>query len=288
MIRSVRHMKKFEVIATDGRIGSIEDVYFDAERWAVRYIVVDTGTWLPGRLVLISPLSVTRTEWGEQRLLLSISQEQVKNSPGIDAHTPVSRRQERDYLDYYGYPYYWGHAGLWGAYALPMLPTAEQLAAERVRASQAEEKAAEQGDTQLRSASAVIGHVLRATDGDLGHVDDFLLDDVSWAIRYLVIDTSNWWFGKQVLVAPEWIADLAWPERTVNVNVTRQQLKGAPEYDRAEHVDRQWEAAYYQHLEQPGYWLSEEDARAIKEAQSYLRDEPAQPPDPLERRSRPR
>ena len=288
MIRSVKEMKKFEVVATDGRIGSVDDFYFDDERWAIRYVVVTAGRWPPGRRVLISPLSVSGIEWGDQRLRLSISRDQVKHSPGIDMHQPVSRRHERDYLNYYGYPYYWGHAGLWGAHAVPMLPTPEQIAAQRARAAEVERQAADQGDTHLRSASEVSGYAIRALDGDLGHVDDILFEDVNWATRYFVVDSSNWWFGKHVLVAPESISGISWPERTVSVNVTRQLLKNAPHHDRAAHVDRQWEAAYYQHLQQPGYWLSADDARAIKEAQSHLGDEPDRHEAAVERRSRPR
>ena len=174
------------------------------------------------------------------------------------------------------------------AHALPMLPTPEQITAERASAAEAEQQAADQGDTHLRSASEVSGYVIRALDGDLGRVEDVLFDDRSWATRYLVVDTNNWWFGKHVRVAPEWIADISWQDRSVSVNVTRQRLKTAPQYDRAEHVDRQWEADYYQHLERPGYWLTAEDARAIKEAQSYLHDEPDRHAASVERRSRPR
>ena len=111
MIRSVKRMKRFEILATDGRIGAVDDFYFDDDRWAIRYVVVDTGRWLPGRRVLISPLSVSSTEWNEQRFVLSISRDQVRDSPDIDMHQPVSRRHEQDYLDYYGYPYYWDHRG---------------------------------------------------------------------------------------------------------------------------------------------------------------------------------
>lgn len=288
MIRSVKHLKKFDIFATDGRIGAVDDLYFDDERWAIRYLVVDTGTWLPGRRVLISPLSVTRTEWGEQRLLLSISRRQVHDSPGLDAHQPVSRRQEREYFDYYGYPYYWGQAGLWGAHPLPMLPSPEQLASQRAKAADAERAAAERGDEHLRSAAEITGYVIHATDGDLGHVDDLLFDDISWAMRYFVVDTSNWWFGQRVLVAPEWISVISWAQRAVSVDLDRQLLKSAPRYDRAEHVDRQWEAAYYDHLLRPGYWLTEDDARAIREAQSYLQEDPSRHDAAVERRARPR
>lgn len=288
MIRSANEMRKFRIVAADGRIGSIDDFYFDDERWGIRYVVVDTRRWLPGRRVLISPLSISRTEWNEQQLLLSISRDQVKDSPGIDAHQPVSRRHERDYLNYYGYPYYWGHAGLWGAHAIPMTPTPDEIAMQRSRTAEAERKAADQGDTHLRSASEVSGYVIRAVDGDLGHVEDLLFEDMSWATRYLVVDTSNWWFGRHVLIAPEWITDISWAERSVSVNLTRQLLKSAPEYDRAKHVDRQWELAYYQHLLQPGYWLSEDEARAITDAHSYLRDDLDRHQASVERRSRPR
>ena len=288
MIRSVTHMKKIAIVATDGPIGSLEDVYFDDELWAIRYVVVDTGRWLAGRRVLISPLSVSRTEWNEQRLLLSISRDQVKDGPDIDMHQPVSRRQERDYLDYYGYPYYWGRAGLWGAYPIPMPPTPEQLATHRARAPETEREVADLADTHLRSASEVTSYVIRALDGDLGHVDDVLFEDVTWAFRYLVADTSNWWFGKHVLVSPEWITDISWPEHAVSVHIARQLLKTAPRYGRAEHLDRQWEAAYHQHLQQPGFWRAEDDAWAVKEAQSHLRDEPDRHEASVERRSRPR
>lgn len=288
MIRSAKGMHKYEVVASDGRIGAIDDFYFDDERWAIRYVVVDTGRWLPGRQVLVSPLSIGRTDWSEQQLFLTISRDQVKDSPGIDAHQPVSRRREQEYFDYYGYPYYWGHAGLWGAQAIPMMPTAAELAARKAQADDAERIAADRGDTHLRSVSEVTGYVIRASDGDLGHVEDVLFDDLSWAVRYLVIDTSNWWLGKHVLVAPGWISEIMWPERSVSVNVTRQALKSAPSYDRAQHVDRQWELEYYRHLLQPGYWLTGEEARAIKEAQSYLTEEPNRRDMSVERRARPR
>jgi hypothetical protein len=224
MIRSTWHMRKFEVVGTDGRVGSVDDFYFDDERWAIRYIVVDTGDWLPGRRALISPISVSRVVWDAQQVRLSISRDQVRDSPGIDAH--------------------------------------------------------------LRSAAAVSGYGVRAIDGSLGHIDDFLFDDLSWAVRYLVVDTSDWWFGKHVLVAPQWIDDISWPDRAVSVDMSREALKGAPQYDRREHVDRQWEAAYYLHLRQPGYWLTSEEARFIKEAQSYLQEEPDRRDLAVERRAR--
>ena len=248
MVRSVKDLKRCEIVATDGSVGAVEDFYFDDERWAVRYIVVDTGKWLPGRRVLISPYSVIRTEWGEQRALLSISRQQVRESPGIDTHQPVSRQHEAEYLKHFGYPYYWTHAGLWGAYPTPILPTAAEMAKREATLADDDRRAVESGDSHLRSVSEVTGYLIRATDGELGHVDDFLIGDVSWGVRYLVINTSNWWFGRHVLVAPRWITAIDWVSKTVDVNVTRAAIKSAPAYDRGAHIDRQWEAAYHQHV----------------------------------------
>lgn len=287
MIRSIKYINRFSVVAQDGAIGAIDDVYFDDERWAVRYVVVDTGTWLPGRRVLISPLSITQVQWGEQRVLLSISRDQVANSPEIDTHKPVSRQQEAAYLGYMGYPYYWGGGALWGATAFPMLPTPEQAAEARITAAE-EQKQRHRGDSHLRSVSEVTGYHIRATDGELGHIDDVLVDDGNWAVRYFVVDTSNWWFGKQVLVAPNWIAEIDWAQREVNIGVTRQTLRNAPTYDRAEHLDRQWELAYYGHVNRRGYWLDGDEAATIKQAQAFLSDADAPPADRVERRSNPR
>lgn len=288
MIRSVKHLKRFDIAATDGSIGSIDDFYFDDQRWAIRYVVVDTGKWLPGRRVLISPISVVKTEWGAERIELSLSRDQVAASPDVDTHLPVSRQYEIEYYNHYGYPYYWSANALWGASAHPMLPTPEQLAAQRAAAHHAQRRAADRGDQHLRSATEIIGYGIRATDGDLGHVDDLLFDDVSWAVRYLVVDTSNWWFGRHVLASPDWIDTIDWPSRRVAVDVSRQAVRAAPEYSRAEHVDRQWEAAYYDHLKHPGYWLDADDARAVAEAQEYLREAPETLPKAIERRAKPR
>ncbi len=287
MIRCVKHLKRFDIVATDGSIGAVDDFYFDDERWAVRYVVVDTGKWLPGRRVLVSPYSVMRTEWGEQRVLLSINRQHVRDSPPIDTQQPVSRQHEAEYLTHFGYPYYWTHAGLWGAYPLPTLPAAVPMAAREATVSDDEQRATESGDSHLRSVAEVTGYLIRATDGELGHVDDFLIDDISWAVRYLVIKTSNWWFGRHVLVAPRWITSIDWVSKSVDVNVTRAAIKSAPAYDRAEHVDRQWEAAYHKHIHGRDSWLDDEDAAAIKAAHEFLQDEPG-PRDRLERRSRPR
>ena len=208
MIRSVKEMHNFELVSPDGRIGTVDDCYFDKDRWAIRYVAVDADSRLMRHRVLISPLSVRRIEWGERRLLLWSTSDQIKRSPGIDTHQSVSRVYEMDYLDYYGYPYYWDHAGLWGIDAIPMRPTSERITLHRERTDNPERRAADPGDTLLRSASEVTRYAIRANDGEVGHVEDCLFDDVSWAVEYLVVNAGNWWSGENVLVAPAWITNI--------------------------------------------------------------------------------
>jgi hypothetical protein len=254
MLRSLKNLQKYDIVASDGQIGTVDEFFFDDERWVVRYLVVDTGKWLPGRRVLLSPISIRGVDRIAGHVLLSITRDMVKGSPDLANRKPVSRLHEAEYLRYYGYPIYWGAAGLWGpgpyAAGLAAVDTAET----RAHAQAALEEARARGDAHLRSSKEVIGYHLHATDGELGHLADFLVEDDSWATRYAVVNTSNWWLGKSVLVSPDWIREVSWDEEKVYVEVTRQSVKEAPEYDSATHLDRQWEADYHAHYRRRPYW----------------------------------
>ncbi len=269
MLRNTQDIENDRISATDGEIGHVKDFYFDDDQWAVRYFVVDTGTWLKSRKVLISPISVHQPDWTGRTLPVSISQEQVRNSPGIDTDKPVSRQNEEQYLGYYGYPYYWGGGGLWGAglYPYAMVPGyAPGFGADRAQRDRdleaylREERARHRNDDpHLRSCKAVTGYHIHAKDGDIGHVAGFLVDDETWAIRYLVIDTSNWWVGHKVLIAPAWIKRVQWSDKTVDVDLSRESIKSAPLYDPALDWPRAQELDLYRHHGRSGYWA---DARA--------------------------
>jgi hypothetical protein len=245
----------------------VKDVYFDDEAWVIRYLVVDTGTSLSSRKVLISPIAIGQPNWTDKVLPVSITKEQVKNSPDIDTQKPVSRQHEVRYLGHYGYPYYWGGTGLWGNGPYPntiatgfagyvSMPRAIQPEAEQ--ASTHAEASQHQGDNlHLRSYKAVTGHHIQATDGDIGHLQGLLVDDETWAIRYLIVNTSNWWLGHDVLVAPQWIQHVNWPDATVAVNLKRQAVKDAPPYDSTAQLDRLQEVAIHEHYRCPGYWADE-------------------------------
>jgi hypothetical protein len=253
MLRKVKDLRGYAIRATDGVIGKVDDLYFDDEDWGIRYLVVDTGNWLSGRKVLISPIALAHAGWIGTQLPVALTRAQVQGSPNIDTRKPVSRQHEAQYFGYYGYPYYWGGAGLWGMGAYPGSLTTQGRIEEDLKAHETHATPTPD-DCHLRSSNAVIGYHMTATDGDIGHLEDLLVDDHSWAIRYLVVNTSNWWGGHRVLVAPEWIGDVSWPEAKVSVDLTRQAVKDAPPYDSAAELDRQREEAVYEHYGRPGYW----------------------------------
>jgi hypothetical protein len=271
MLRSVNDLKGFEIVATDGKIGDVEQFYFDDGRWALRYIVVNTGTWLSGRQVLISPFSVMHVDREHRKLRVTLTKSQVEKSPNIDTHKPVSRQMEAAHSDYYGYPYYWGSPFLWGAEERPVLasrrsttamdtataqPSAKAAAAKEysTTAGTAAEMRVIPEDVHLRSTREVGSYHIAATDGEIGHVEDFIVEDDSWTIRYLAIDTRNWMPGKKVLVSPQWISLLDWAQGKVHLNLSREGVKQSPQYDSFKPVSREYEAQLYQHYRQPGYW----------------------------------
>lgn len=264
MLLSMKDLEDCTIRATDGPIGNVRDLYFDDEAWAIRYLVVDAGAWLSSRQVLISPIAIGRPDWTEMVLPVSITKEPVKNSPDIDADKAVSRRHEIRYHGYYGCPHYWGDSGLWGGGVYPdkvttgyagfvSIPHAKSAGTD-VAYTRDEAARHQDDDPHLRSCKSVMRYNLRATNDDIGHVQELLVDEETWAIRYLIVNTSSWWLGHQVLIAPQWIKDVIWSDATVSVNLTRQIVKDAPPYDSGSQLDRKQETAIYKHYGRPGYW----------------------------------
>jgi uncharacterized protein YrrD len=260
---TARHLEHYAIHAADGFIGHVRDVYFDDHAWAVRYLVVDTGGWLPGRKVLISPISVISVNAEDRVLVVSVTREQVRGSPAIDTEKPISRQHEHSLLSYYGYPYYWGAGGLWGAGSFPALLSdvserGTSLAARRTDIARVlemgEAGSDPDADAHLRSCSAVTGYRIEAADGHMGKVKDFLVEESTWAIRYLVVNTAEWWTGHDVLVAVRWIDSVRWMDGAVTVSLTRAAVKDSPTYDEDRLLDREQEMALFSHHGKTGYW----------------------------------
>jgi hypothetical protein len=258
----MRELEGFAIHATDGDIGHVDQGYFDDAHWTVRYLVVDTGHWLPGRKVLIAPAAIREADWKGRQLQVNLTRRQVENSPDIDTEKPVSRQQETEYAGYYGWPYWWVGPGPAGPLLYPgVAPPAPEIV-EAVETTEAAAAAGLEdawpvvsgGDPHLRSTREVIGYHLQARDGAIGHVGDFILDDASWIIRYLVVDTGSWWPGKKVLLPPQWIEGVSWAESEVRVDLDRETIRRAPEWEPGTSITRDYEERLYGYYGRPGYW----------------------------------
>jgi hypothetical protein len=256
MLTNITFLKDLSIEATDGKLGTVEQFYFDDETWTIRYFIVNTGGWLSNRLVLISPWSVTRVDWEAQLLHVSLTKKQVQDSPNVDTHKPVSRQHEEEYLGYYGIPYYWGGPYLWGSKDKPEgIDRPISGAPDIVR----EISTAGSADSHLRSTDTVHGYHVQAKDGEIGHVNGFIIDDDSWSIRYLQVTTRNWLPGKTVLISPEWVERLSWTDSKIYVDLTVEAIKDAPEYLLSKPLTREYEDRLYLHYGRPPYWVAEHE-----------------------------
>jgi len=227
MLHLASKIRGVTVQTTDGDIGSVDDFYFDQYRWTIRYIVIDTGKWLSDRRVLLSPMSV-KGPWGMNGIPVSLTKDQVRSSPELDLTRPLSRADESQVLGYYGYPAYWGADALWGTFGNP---GALLLAPATPPAPASTKSTVDPEERDLQSTKNITGYHIEATDGEIGHVDDFLIGDESWRIRYLKVDTSNWIGGKSVVVLAD---ELEWIDRDkgkLHLGLTRDAVKQAPSFE---------------------------------------------------------
>ena len=259
MLRSMKDMEDYTIGATDGLIGHVKDYYFDDEAWVIRYLVVQTEDTSPRRKVLISPIGIGQPNWSEKILPVSLTRAQIQSSPDIDTDKPVSRQHEMGYLGYYGYGMYWGGGGLWGAGIYP-----DELQA-GLENEVSNPDARHQGDdVHLRSGNEIMRYYVHASDGDLGHVQGLIVDEKTWAIRYIIVNTSNWWLGHEVIIAPEWIDDVDWAESHVSIDLTRQAIKDSPPYDPKGSLSRDQETGIHAHYGRTGYWPREAKSPAVQ------------------------
>jgi uncharacterized protein YrrD len=246
MLNKGKTLTGYSLQNTDGQtIGKTKEFYLDDRHWTIRYLVADTGNWLTGRQVLISPYALVAVNPDQKNIVTDLTKKQMESSPSLDSDKPVSRQFELAYSGYYGYPLYWGGPFSWGAYPYLM----------RDREQWSELSEGEKAwDPNLRSTYDVTAHHIQALDGEIGHVDDFIIDDETWAIRYLIVDTHNWWPGKKVLVSPQWIERVSWSERKVFINLSRETIKRSPEYTEESLLSRDYEIGLHRHYDKEGYW----------------------------------
>jgi len=248
MLNTAKAVKGYSLQSIDGAIGTVKEFYFDDQYWTIRYLVADTGGWLGGRQVLLSPYALGTMNKEEKHITVDLTKKQIEDSPSLDSEKPVSQQFETSYYGYHGYPPYWGGPHMWGAF-----PDIERDRTQWENALKAEKA----WNPHLRSTREVSGYHIQAIDGELGHMDDFVIDDETWAIRYLIVATNNWWPGKKVLIAPPWIKNVSWGQSKVFINLSRESIKLSPEYTEESLVTRDYEEKLFHHYKRQAYWDKE-------------------------------
>jgi hypothetical protein len=290
MLIKAKTLNGYTLHSLDGEIGKVQEFYFDDKHWAIRYLIANTGNWLTGRQVLISPHALAAVNKEEQSIAVELTKKQIEDSPSLDRDKPVSRQFERAYYGYYGYPMYWGGPYMWGTSYYPYnmgaagqgLGFAQGVGSYGLGASATvkpnseplRESAQNAGtwDAHLRSTRAVSGYHIEAADGPIGHIEDYIIDDETWAIRYLEVDTVNWWPGKKVLVAARWIDRVSWDESKVFINLSRAAIKQAPEYTEESLLTRDYETRLHGHYNRQGYWVDEPVAKEPSSPKRIFKD----------------
>jgi hypothetical protein len=243
MLSKAKTLVGYKLQGLDGEIGTAKDFYFDDRYWTIRYLVADTGEWLVSRQVLISPHSLVGVDNVGGSIAVKLTKTEIEHSPALNRDKPVSRQFEQEYAVFFGSPMYWG---------FPQEPGAKAESGEPVK---------KHADPDLRSTHDVSGHHVEAVDGEIGHVEDFLIDDQTWAIRYLIVDTKDWLPGKKVLISPKWIERVSWSEKQVVVGLKRKAIEQAPEYTDSPAPTRDQEIALHRHYDRSGYW--DDDAGGV-------------------------
>ncbi len=263
MLQVVSNLKGFTIEAKDGSLGTVSDFLFDDTTWKMRWVVVDTGRWLTGRKVLIHPSSISHADYERRELSVTLTKAQVEGSPDISNDRPVSRQMQSDLYGYYGWDPYWG-GGMYGAglYAdglygggLGVLPYGRpgSLRPGARRDDAHGDLALDDGDPHLRSAAEVTGYHIHARDGTIGHVEDLLVDSTGWGIRYLIVDTKNWWFGKHVLISPYAVEGIDWSAHHIRLDIDRDKVKASPPWDPIDEINEAYEQRLHSHYDWPGY-----------------------------------
>ena len=223
MLHHTKELYGHKLAAADGDIGHVKDFYFDDNTWVIRYLVVDTGSWMTGRLVLLSPHALGKWDQAQKTLHVALRRNQIEKSPSPESHQPVSRQYETEYYRYYGWPAYWEGGGMWGLGGFPMVipPSKDELDAHL--------KIHHRDDKHLQSAKAVNGYALHALDGEIGTVSGFMIDEKSWAIRDLIVEAGHWYAGKAIRIAPEKVDRISYDDSTVFVNLTKTDIQHTAE-----------------------------------------------------------
>jgi hypothetical protein len=248
MLRSLKDLQNYKIHAKDGDLGSVHSFLFDDLSWSLKYLVVDTGKWLPGKKVLISPFDIDDLLWKDKIMNLRLKIDDIENSPSINDKQPVylqMQEQKRKKLS---------STTIIPAVGTP-IPTYVTLN-EDLQLNEITKHAEKNNiNTHLRSSLEVMGYHMNATDGEIGYLDDIIIEDnLTWKIHYIIIYIGNWLTGKKVIVSPNWIDNIHWENKLIDIDLTKEKVEESPEYNPSEPVNREYETVLYDYYGKPKYW----------------------------------
>ena len=242
MLRSINDILTYPIEALDGSIGKAKDCLFDDSSWTWRHLVVDTGKWLPGKKVLVSPFHLDQPDVGFQKhkIHVKLEKEQIGNSPGLDADAPVSRQYEMELAHYYNHAPYWLMTDAFH----PATPHEIQNTVEDDQNNKSFKRHSKQlkeiEASTLRSANEVCGYQIDAKDGEFGFIDDLIMEDANWTLHYVVVSTRKWLPGRKFLIDIDWIQTFDWKNSLAMVNLDRDGIESSPVYDPEEPINRDY------------------------------------------------
>jgi sporulation protein YlmC with PRC-barrel domain len=170
MHRAINSLFGYKMAALDGKIGKVEDFYFDDQVWTIVYFIVKTDNWLSGRKVLISPVALIKGADRNGTFPVALTREQIVNGPDIDMDKP------------------------------------------------------------LRSTHAITGYHIETSDGELGYLQNLIVEDETWHIESLVIEMNSCLEGKNVILPLAHVREVRWSMSRMLVDITSDQLKDSPEF----------------------------------------------------------
>ena len=232
MQRNIKSLIGYGMEATDGDIGKVEEFYFEDTTWVIRYLILKTGNWFLYRMVLISPQAIIQRDVSPGIFPVNLSKEQIRTSPDIDTDKPVSRQQV---MELYGH-YAWQRYGVSGFYAGGSAAAMDNvpITDEKIMKEADPNDKRSDDDLHLRSTKTIMGYHIHASDGDFGHVSDFILDDANWQIMYLVVDSHSWFGGKQFLIETGTIKEIQWENSKVILNISTDVIKEGTVFDESQ------------------------------------------------------
>jgi hypothetical protein len=247
-------LRGYDIEATDGCIGTVSDFLFDDTSWTLRWLVVDNGTWLTERRLLIHPSAIGTTAYERRALTVALSRAQIEDSPTIRHDQPVSRQMELSLYDYFGASPLWEGAGYFGGGAIASPLSSPPIYGQTPMGSpDGDVLHRNEHDPHLRSIAEVTGYHIHANDGPIGYVENLMIDDGRWDLRYFIVDTKNFWPGKHVLLSPHAVTEVDWLRHEIRVNLSREMVRTSPDWNPADVFDAEFEKRLHTHYNWPAY-----------------------------------